>query len=217
MLEVAIIDDNEEFRTRLTKPIKRYFRHHDINWQVEHYDPLPELREYPKWIINKKVILLIVDEKLNITKNKKNGHIANYLGHDIVRLLRENNNNLPIVAISAFTAQLDPMKGDFDDILDREEFNDDSSQYLKRFVRLTNKYLENYDEQFKRLSDLSQSVALGSAKKNEIDELKALQSKLQLPVTSALDVNRSEWVDCLEGVLEELELLSDKIERHIQE
>src|SRR5690554_4846685 len=144
MLKVAIIDDNSELRTRVAKRISRYLKKAGISWVVEHFDPLPEKEDYSKWIVQNKVVILIVDEKLNVVPNSE-GKAASYTGHEIVELLRISNKLLPIFVITAFEEDtvLQGMKGQFDGIVSRTLFSDqkNADQYIQRFVRATQSYL----------------------------------------------------------------------------
>jgi CheY-like chemotaxis protein len=220
MLKVAIIDDNKELRTRVAKRIARYLKKESINWQVKHYDPLEEKEDYSNWIVQNKVVILIVDEKLNVVPNSK-GKAASYSGHDIVKLLRITNKQLPMYVITAYEEDtvLQGMKGQFDGIVSRTLFSDNKNaeQYIQRFVRATQSYLENYQEEYNRLADLSELVALDKATKENIAELKGLQTKLEIPLTSLNINDRKNWLLELESKTTKLEELSEKIKQFLSE
>ena len=220
MLNVAIIDDNVELRTRVAKRIARHLKKEGINWEVKHYDPLEEKSDYSNWIILNKVVILIVDEKLNVVPNSE-GKSTSYSGHDIVKLLRITNKQLPMYVITAYEEDtvLQGMKGQFDGIVSRTLFSDNKSaeQYIQRFVRATQSYLENYQNEYNRLAELSELVALDKATEADITELKGLQTKLEIPLTSLNINDRKNWLLELEDKTNKLEELSEKIKQFLAE
>ncbi|WP_298514125.1 hypothetical protein [uncultured Kordia sp.] len=219
MLKVAIIDDNKELRNRVAKRISRYLKKEGIKWEVKHYDPLEEIEDYASWIVQNKVVILIVDEKLNVVPNEK-GKSTSYSGHDIVKLLRVTNKQLPMYVITAFDDDtvLQGMKGQFDGIVSRTLFSDkkNAEQYMQRFVRATQSYLNNYQEEYNRLAQLSELVALDKATKEDISELKGLQTKLEIPLTSLSINDRKQWLIELEDKTIKLEELSNKIKQFLE-
>jgi CheY-like chemotaxis protein len=220
MLKVAVVDDNKELRKKVAKRIARYLKSENINWEVAHLDPLKSEKDYAAWIVKNKVIILIVDEKLNVMPNSE-GISVTYSGHDIVKLLRKTNKQLPIYVITAYDQDtvLQGMKGAFDGIVNRNLFSikENSDQYLQRFVRATQTYLINYQSEYERLGELSELVALDKASDNEIRELKGLQTKLQIPLTSLLSNDRKAWINKLEEKTNKLESLSEKIKKFLAE
>lgn len=220
MLKVAIIDDNKEIRTRVAKRISRYLKKENIKWEVLHFDPLEHVEDYSNWIIKNKVIILIVDEKLKVIPNSK-GISTSYNGHDIVKLLRKTNKQLPIYVITAFAADsaLQGMKGDFDGIVSRTLFStqEHANQYIQRFVRATQKYLANYQTEYNRLAELSELVALDKATPENLAELRGLQTKLQIPLASFINNDRKSWLIELEKKTNRLESLSEKIKQFLAE
>lgn len=220
MLKVAIIDDTESIRKRLAKPIRRYLKSKEINWVVQDFEPLERVEDYTSWIVKHKVIILIVDERLKVTLNSK-GIAANYNGHDIVKLLRETNKQLPMYVITAYKDDnaLQDMKGEFDGIVSKSDFTDSekSEQYIQRFVRATQSYLDQYQEEYNRLAHLSHLVALDTATDQEISELNGLQTKLGIPLTSLNINDRKNWLKELEDKTSKLEELTKKIEQFLKQ
>lgn len=215
MALVAIIDDRLGERKRLSKRISRDIKAQGIDWDIDHFDPLPKKEDYNKWIVENKVVILIVDEKLR--EGNVSGVHANYDGHDLVKEVRKTNKELPIVVIASYVGgdELESMKGDFDDIISRGDFiksDESTKQYVNRFIRYTQKYLENFEEEYVRLAELSELVALEKASEIEINELKALQTKLELPLSSFVVNDRKDWLEELESKNQKLEELSKKLE-----
>ncbi|WP_204345104.1 hypothetical protein [Psychroserpens algicola] len=219
MALVAVIDDRKSVRKRLSKKFGRYLKQEGISWDVQHFDPLNQILDYPKWISHNKIVILIVDEKLRETP-KTGGGFHSYDGHDLVRVIRETNKQLPIYVVTAHADDdiLTQMEGEFEGVIQRDKFNNDDSanQQFKRIVRATQTYLENFNKEYIRLAELSELVALNKATDKNKDELKALQTKMQLPLSSFISIDRQEWIEELDSKTKELEELSNKIENFLK-
>jgi CheY-like chemotaxis protein len=217
---VAVIDDREDVRKRLSKKFSRYLKLEGISWDVQHLDPLNDILDYPKWISHNKIVILIVDEKLREIP-KIGGGFHSYDGHDLVREVRKTNKQLPIYVVTAHADDeiLTQMEGEFEGVIQRGKFNEDESsrQQFKRIVRATQTYLENFNKEYYRLAELSGLIALNKATIEEKDELKALQAKMEIPLSSFISINRQEWIDELDNKTKELEELSSKIENFLKE
>jgi hypothetical protein len=111
------------------------------------------------------------------------------------------------------------MEGEFEGVIQRDKFHEDesSNQQFKRIVRATQTYLENFNKEYLRLAELSGLIALNKATIEEKDELKALQAKMEIPLSSFISINRQEWIDELDNKTKELEELSSKIENFLKE
>lgn len=218
MSVVAIIDDREDVRNRLAKRVKRHLAEEHKLWEVIATDPFENVADYPKWIVNEKVVILIVDERLKEVPIHGSTY-STYNGHDLVNEVRKTNKQLPIVIISAHTDDevLEQMKGEFDDVISRTSFHDmnSSRQYVKRFIRYTQAYLENFETEYARLSALSELVALGRAQVKDVKELRALQSKLELPLSPFVSKDRNDWLAELDEKTKQLENLSQELEKLI--
>ncbi|MFT6638399.1 MAG: CheY-like chemotaxis protein [Flavobacterium sp.] len=217
---VAVIDDRKDVRKRLSKKFSRYLKQEGISWDVQHFDPLNDILDYPKWISHNKIVILIVDEKLRETP-KISGGFHSYDGHDLVREIRKTNKQLPIYVVTAHADDeiLIQMEGEFEGVIQRDKFHEDesSNQQFKRIVRATQTYLENFNKEYLRLAELSGLIALNKATIEEKDELKALQAKMEIPLSSFISINRQEWIDELDNKTKELEELSSKIENFLKE
>lgn len=219
MALVAVIDDRKDVRKRLAKRFTRYLKQEGVSWAVEHFDPLNDISDYPKWVSHHKIVILIVDEKLREIE-KTDGGFHSYDGHDLVRVIRETNKQLPIYVVTAHADDdtLTQMEGEFEGVIQRDKFNNDESanQQFKRIVRATQTYLEIFNKEYIRLAELSELVALDKASEDEIKELKGLQTKMKIPLSSFINIDRQEWIDELDEKTKELEELSNKIESFLK-
>ncbi len=216
---VAIIDDRKDVRERLTKRIARHLREEGVEWKTISIDPLPTYTDYQKWLVNEKIIVLLVDERLN-EEPLSDSTYCNHTGHDLVKEIRKTNKQLPIFMITAHAddEQIEEMKGEFDDVISRTSFEEMSSsrQYVKRFVRSTQSYLSNFQKEYERLAQLSASVALENATEDEINELKALQTKLELPLSAFISKDRTDWLAELDQKSKEIEELASELDQLIK-
>ncbi|MBG6129525.1 CheY-like chemotaxis protein [Aquimarina sp. EL_43] len=220
MALVAVIDDRKDVRKRLAKQFKRYLKNEGIAWDVDHFEPLEQKTDYPNWISHNKVIILIVDERLKEAE-KDGGGFTNYDGHDLVKVVRNTNKQLPIYVVSAHADDpaLVDNDGEFEGVIQRDKFkeSDSANQQFKKFVRVTQTYFENFNKEYFRLAELSELIALNKASEEEKYELKALQVKLQIPLSNFISKDRQDWIEELEMKTKELEDLSNKIEDYLKE
>ena len=219
MQKIAIIDDRTDIRERLSKRIAREIQKQGKDWIVENFPPLPKKEDYQNWIVTNKIAVLIVDEKLKEAKLANDLH-ADYNGHDLVKIVREVNKQMPIYIITAHVddSALTEMKGEFEDVISRGQLDKGNIEpYIQRFIRATQSYLDNYELEYKRLAELSELVALDKADKNDYNELYALQAKLQIPLSSFISSDRVSWINELEEKTRDLEKLSNEIKKFLEE
>lgn len=221
MALVGIIDDRKEVRQRLAKKFKRYLKEKKISWDVKEYPPFDNINDYPNWISNNKIIILLVDEKLKEVPLREKFH-SQYDGHDLVKLVRKTNKQLPIYIVTAYSNEDDEltrMEGDFEGIIPRSKFNTQelANQQFKKFFRVTQTYLNEFNSEYLRLAELSELVALNKATEIDKNDLKALQQKLQLPLSNFIAKDRNDWIKELEIKTKELKDLSIEIEKYLKE
>lgn len=219
MSTVAIIDDRKDVRERLAKRIARHLKDENLTWKTVPMEPLPNPQDYQKWIVHEKIIFILVDERLTEEK-LSNSSYNSYNGHDLVKEIRLTNKQLPIFMITAHPhdEQIEEMKGEFDDVISRTNLEDKESsrQYVKRFVRSTQTYLSNFQKEYERLAKLSELVALEQAKEVEINELKALQAKLEIPLSAFISKDRTDWLAELDKKTQEIEGLAAELDALIK-
>ncbi len=217
MSTIGIIDDRVEVRDSIKKRVQAELRRLNINWPVIAIGPFEEMENYPEWIENNEISVLLLDENLH-EKPISRGVYADYDGHDLVKVVREGYKYLPIFVITAIASSEDVVDnaGEFDSIIARSSFNKRSAEYVKRFVRATHTYLSVNNNELERLSTLSRKIALGNASVEEENEAKALQIKLELPFTMQRVVDRETAINELETEVDSLSELSKKISKYIK-
>lgn len=219
MSTVAIIDDRKDVRERLAKRIARHLKEENVNWKTISLDPLSNIKDYQNWIINEKIVFLLIDERLS-EEPLSDSTFSGHNGHDLVKEIRQTNKQLPIFMITAHVddEEIEAMKGEFDDVISRTSLEEMSSsrQYVKRFVRQTQTYLQNFQKEYERLAELSGLIALEKATENEINEIKALQTKLELPLSGFISMDRTDWLAELDTKTNEIEKLAKELEELIK-
>lgn len=207
MLEVIIVDDRPAVGKRVANRFHRYLQQNGIPWNVNYLPPFKNRNEYNRYIIDNKVVLLVIDEKLDVPIS---GIAVDYNGHDVVEYLRKFNKELPIFIITAYpeTDDLLLVEGQADGIISRSKFVrvEDSNQIIMRLVRSTHRYLENYSKEYERLAILSNRVVTNKASTDERRELVALRVKLDVE-NSIVDLDRKDWLTSLSDEVKELKTL----------
>jgi DNA-binding NarL/FixJ family response regulator len=216
MSTIGIIDDRQDLRTTMRKRVEMELRKLEVPWDVIDSAPLSSVNEYPQWIRENEISILLLDEKLK--EQPSNGIFSNHNGHDLVKKVREGYKELPIFIITAYDEEADVENnaGDYDSVIHKDSFGERSSEYVKRFIRATNKYLKNNESEFQRLTELSQKIALGLAVQSENDEAKSLQTKLEIPYTIDIVNDREKATKNLENELDSLEDLNRKVEEYLK-
>jgi len=215
--QIAIIDDRKDVRERLLKGVSRYFEANDIKLIVKDYPPFENINEYPEWIVHNKIVLLIVDERLKEQPISEK-LFSTYDGHELVANIRTFNKEIPIYIITTHSEEEDLTEnlGDYDDIIERAKFEEDSDQYMKRIFRSTQRYVDNFEKEYKRLSELSTKSATNDITEDEKSELKALQAKLEIPLSSISKVSRTEWINEMEDEVSKLKDLESRIKDYLK-
>ena len=215
---IAIIDDRAEERKILNDRIKHELKKLNITCDIVDFEPLPNIEDYPQWILDNKIDILIVDERLN-TQKLTNGSYSIFNGHELITYIRKYNIHLPIFVITAYkeTNELLSTVGNIDNIISRANFHKYSAEYIKTIIRVSNRYFEAYQKEFLQLSQLSEKIAKGTATAQEVDETRALQEKLQIPMTANFYNDRAVWMNQFESKINDIASISSSIENFLKE
>src|ERR1051325_9232979 len=101
MPTIAIVDDETRYRNFDVKGVNRNL---PKGWTAIGTAPLQRLTDYPSWIAENDVAVLIVDEELGSRSASPTGHVK-YKGHDLVHSLRARNKTLPIYFLTNYANQ----------------------------------------------------------------------------------------------------------------
>lgn len=212
MAKIGIVDDRKDLRETLSRLIDVSLKINYSEWSVIDIDPFENVEDYFSWITENDIAILILDEKLQEIKSK-----VKYNGSDLIKEIRKRLKDFPVFAITSYPGEPDLTNqfSLFDEILDRDEFTDKTDDYISRFIRSGQRFLETYSAQLLRISELSEKIALGKASDDEKNELKTLQTLLGLLHSDNL--SREDWLKRYENKLEELEKISSKIDQFLKD
>jgi hypothetical protein len=218
MAAVGIIDDRVDVRDSTKKKVKRELKKQNIPWEVVDISPLEHMEHFARWVQENEIVVLLVDERLNEQPIENTQIYVDYSGHDLVKLLREGYKELPIFIITAHEDDPNVLinEGDFDSVISRGSFTNRPEEFVKRFVRATNKYLEVNDKEYTQLSKLSEKIALGKATNKDVENVKKLQAKLEIPFVLGVVQSREEALEDYEKSIDGLDQLSTKIEAFLK-
>lgn len=207
MFNIGIVDDRKDLRETLSRLIDVSLKINHPEWSVIDVAPFDNVEDYFSWIIENDIAVLILDEKLQEIKSN-----VKYNGSDLIKKIRKKLKDFPVFAITSYPEEPD-LKNQFslfDEILDRDEFTNKTDDYIFRFIRSGQRFLETHATHLLKISELSEKIAIGKGSDEEKDELKALQTLLGLSQNDNL--SREDWLKQYEAKLDDLEKISSKID-----
>ena len=215
MPKITIVDDRKDFRTTLKRKIEAFFIKSKLkDWDVMDISPLQNKSEYFTWLLENDVVVLILDERLQ--ENIEESESVNYKGSELIEEIRRHLKEFPVYAITNYSRDPDlqskfPL---FDEILDRDSFYSKADEYITRFIRSGQRYIQSHNKILTRISELSQKLAVGDATNEETLELRGLQEGLNLSSVEIID--REAWLHKYQEKLDELDKLSIQIEEFLK-
>lgn len=217
-IKIGLIDDRKNERESIKERLEMEFASLGVEWIIQDYEPLNQLELYPEWLKNEKIDVLIADEMLN-EQSLESGNKAPYNGHTLISFIRSFEKTLPMFIITSYATNEDLIgaSGSVDNIIDRISFAKHSDQYVNTIIRVSNKYLETFENEFTQLSELSEKIATGEASGDQINQAKAIQEKLHLPYYINAVIEREEAIKEFDNELLDLDELRQKIENFLKE
>ena len=177
MPKITIVDDRKDFRTTLKRKIEAFFIKSKLkDWEVMDISPFQNKSEYFPWLLENDVVVLILDERLQ--ENIEESESVNYKGSELIEEIRRHLKEFPVYAITNYSRDPDlqskfPL---FDEILDRDSFYSKADEYITRFIRSGQRYIQSHNKILTRISELSQKLAVGDATNEETLELRDRKS-----------------------------------------
>lgn len=214
MPNIAIIDDRKEPRGTLKAILDSHLIEH---WESIDISPLQTLKEYPSWITENEISVILLDERLNEQIEDK-AEIVDYRGHDLIDFIRKIFPTLPIYVITSFKDDED-LKERFKDvegILPRSEFSEKAEDYIPRIIRAGQKFLETFQGELAELSDKANKIAKGEATEKDIEKAKALRSKIGCAFPSATYSEHNQLLIALDKKIKELDKLKIEVKKYLE-
>ncbi len=209
---IAFLDDRKGPRQTVIRGVRTKL---PKGWDCLECPLLANPREYPSWLINNRIVVLMVDQLLDEQALDSSAPVQ-YKGHQVIGIIREQLPDFPIIVVTRAVEDHDLQEhfGEADDIVNRTELLKKTDQYVTRIVRLGHAYLAQYEEELATLTELSKKKAAGEITNEEVEVLNAVQAKLGLPslISSAGD----DALASLETEIVKMELLQKKVETFLQ-
>lgn len=217
MPTIAIVDDDPRSRDSDVRSLNTHLPK-DKGWAAIAIHPFPHLKDYPSWIAENEIAVLLVDEKLGGRAADASKHV-NYEGHDLIKSLRRNNKTLPLYFLTNFAGNTPVTQrfADVEDIISKNEFKKNRAKYVARFTRKGGEYFKSFRNQLAQLNDLSLKIAKGEATAEDKKNAKAIQLNLELPHIIEPSDDRSEWLEKYEDKVKEFEGLRKEIETYFKQ
>jgi DNA-binding NtrC family response regulator len=213
MAKIAIIDDNKEQRETLRIALKLYLKKRKSSLEVIDIFPFQTYDQYYPWIDEQEICVLIFDERLH---NDSEGDLepVGYRGNDLVMKIREHYKDIPIFTVTAHIddEELQARFNEFDYIITRDSFDD---KYVDIIVRASQRYLKENQEELSEFDDLAKKIAAGKGEGVDLEKLKALQVKLQIPLMNDLK-DREDWLEEYEKQIQSLESIKETLAKRIK-
>lgn len=214
MPNIAIIDDRKEHRETLKAILDTQLIE---GWISIDISPLSRLEDYPSWITENEVSVILLDERLD-EQIEAETVIADYRGHDLIDFVRGRFPTLPIYVITSYPND-DDLKERFKDveeILPRDKFSEKAEDYVPRILRAGQKFLETFQEELAELSDKASKIAKGEATKEDIEKAKAIRTKIGCIFPSAIFGEHSQLLVTVDEKLKELEKLKAEVNKYFE-
>ncbi len=215
MQNFLIVDDNKEQSETVQSHIQYELEKlHAIDFGVICIFPFEKVEEYFDFMNDSNICVLIVDEKLNDQSNEQ-GETVDYLGHNLVTVIRERNKDLPIYTITNYSDDSDVQGAlsEYDQIISRKNFYNTPEKYVAVMFRAASKFVDRYTNILSELTKLSQEIASGDNSSEKRERIKALQTALELPLLGFDD--RLNWLNEYEQQLSELKILREELIKRI--
>jgi hypothetical protein len=204
---IALLDDRKASRDTVIRGLGSLL---PSGWVLIPCPLLENREEYPKWLINNRVLVLLVDQLLN-EEPTESGLPVHYKGNDVIETIRHQLPDFPIIVVTRAVedVDLDRHLGEADGVVGRTELLRSTKQYVIRIVRLGRAYLSQFEKELASLATLAQKKATGEATTADVQELNAVQAKLGL--VASRQSERDDALSTLEREITNLEHLGDRV------
>ena len=213
MAKIAIIDDNKDQRETYAIRLKQFLKELNSDIQVVESFPFENPSDYYGFIDIEDISAMIVDEKLHNDSQPDKPPVG-YNGSDLVMHIRERYKYIPFFTLTNFPEDqvIQEKVNEYDYIFSKKDFTIKQVEIIQRACQ---RYFNENLKELSMYNDLTRKIASGNIEKGDIEKLKALQEKLQIPVSTDLS-DREEWLKEYEQQIESLEEIKLKLEKKLK-
>ncbi len=127
--------------------------------------------------------------------------------------IREKFKDIPIFTLTNYSTDEELLNNfsQFEYILSKEDF---TQMHVDIILRSCQRYMDENQKELSLFDDLTKKIASGDAEDSDIEKLKALQIKLQLPINTNLK-DKEDWLREYEKQIHALEQIKNDLEKKI--
>lgn len=212
MLRILVVDDRKSAREHVRELLETHLPS-GADVEVSDAFPLDDVEAYASYIREHDVAALLLDERLGEVGDPVTGRKTDYLGHDVIGYLRTRLPDFPVYAVTTFKTDHDLTQkaADFEDIIDRTEFQDKAQTYTSRILRAAARFQDAMDSHLQTLNTLTLKATEGRLSQEEQKALEQTRSILGLPFTSGAELVASDLLAQARTVALESEALIQKL------
>lgn len=207
MPRIGVIDDKAEFRSTTQHRLELCL---PDGWEPLSLEPMESLSDYPAWIHDNDVAVLLLDERLTDEPLSRGGH-SSYEGHDLLSFLRERMREFPIYVVTAqaIPGELVQAQSQADNLLEKTDLFANIEVHIARMLRQGMRWRETNERSLARLAELSRKAATANLDETERRELDSIRTSLC--VTEPVSTRRVEVLEELEASLKTLAAAIEKL------
>lgn len=212
MLRILVVDDRKKAREHVRELIETHLPK-DANVEVSDTFPLDDVEAYASYIREHDVAALLLDERLGEVGDPSTGRHIPYFGHDVIGFLRARLPDFPVYAVTTFKTDHDLTQkaAEFEDIIDRDEFQSRAQTYTSRILRAAARFQDAMDSHLNTLNSLTLKAAEGKLSSEEQKLLEQTRAILGLPFTSGTALVASDLLAQARAVALQSEALIQKL------
>lgn len=212
MLRILVVDDRKDAREHVRELLETHLpKGADV--EVSDSFPLEDVEAYASYISEHDVAALLLDERLGEVGDPSTGLHIPYFGHDVIGFLRARLPDFPVYAVTTFKTDPDLTQKapEFEDIIDRDEFQGKAQTYTSRIVRAAARFQDAMESHLQTLNTLTRKAAEGKLSPEEQTALEQTRAILGLPFTSGAELVASDLLVQARAVASESEALIEKL------
>lgn len=213
MAKIALVDDNKDQRDTNKIRLNLFLKQLKSDLGVIDIFPFSDRSEYYRFIDAEDIVAIIVDEKL-YNDSQPNIPPVDYNGSDLVLDIRKRYKDIPFFTLTNYPEDqvLQEKINEYDYIFSKKEFTIKQVQIIQRACQ---RYLNENENELKEYSNLTKKIASGDREPADLEKLKALQEKLNIPFSTDL-TDRKEWLEEFEKQLNLLIEIKAKLEKRLK-